>query len=136
MKSELQALIGAPATKKRKTEKWIQYRAHARGTVSIFLSEYISASSRRCSSARAVYLFLATAVNEAEYGARRQKLRDGGIGRILIGALILKPLTRLAVLVEEDRRVVADGAVDCGAARPRAEDSFCFGLEEGIDHVV
>src|SRR5262249_52446240 len=104
--------------------------------VSIFLSEYISASSRRCNSTRAVDLFPATAVNEAEYGAWRQKLRDGGIGRILIGALILKPLTRLAVQVEQYRPVVADGAVDCGAARSRAEDSFCFGLEEWIDHVV
>src|SRR5262245_12842419 len=110
--------------------------AYPRGTVSILLSEYISASSRRCSPAPSVDLFLAAAVNEAEDGAWRQKLRDGGIGRILIGALILKPFTRLAVLVEQDRRVVADGAVDCGAARPRSEDSFCFGVEEGIDHVV
>src|SRR5262245_1902412 len=100
------------------------------------MSEYIDASSRRCSPARAVELFLAAAVNEAEDGARRQKLRDGWIGRILIGALVLKSLTRLAVQVEQNCRVVTAGAVDCGAARPRAEDSFCFGLEDGIDHVV
>jgi hypothetical protein len=90
---------------------------------------------RRCSPAPSVDLW-PTAVNEAEYGAGRQELRDGGLGRILIGAFVLKPFTRLAVLVEQNRRVVAAGAVDCGAARRRAEDSLGFGLEEGIDHVV
>src|SRR6266511_4311464 len=77
---------------------------------------------RRRISAHVVGLFLIAPVNEAEDGAWRQELRDGGIGRILLGALILKPLTRLAVLVEQARRVVAAGAVDCGAARRRAEE--------------